>query len=80
MCQRELVVRLEDQGRPVSENDLRDMMSFITVLPFADIVVAERQFVNLSRQARLDERYETNMLTSIFDIQEGEGSDPTDCR
>lgn len=31
--ERELVVRLEDQGRAVTENDLRDMMAFITVLP-----------------------------------------------
>ncbi|MCH2394634.1 hypothetical protein [Oceanibaculum sp.] len=71
--ERELAVRLEDQGRAISENDLRDMMSFITVLPFADIVVAEKQFVNLSRQARLDERYDTRMLTSIFAFLEDEG-------
>lgn len=71
--ERELVVRLEDQGRAILENDLRDMMSFMTVLPFADIVVAEKQFVNLSRQARLDERYGTRVLTSIFDLLEDEG-------
>ena len=71
--ERELVVRLEDQGRAISENDLRDMMSFMTVLPFADIVIAEKQFVNLSRQAGLDERYGTRLLTSIFDLLEGEG-------
>lgn len=70
--ERELAVRLEDQGRTVSENDLRDMMSFVTVFPFADTIVAEKQFVNLSRQARLDERYETKMLTSIFDLQRDE--------
>lgn len=66
--ERELVVRLEDQGRAVSENDLRDMMAFITVLPFADVMVAEKQFVNLARQARLDERYGTTLLTSIHDL------------
>lgn len=71
--ERELAVRLEDQGRAVSENDLRDMMSFVTVIPFADIVIAEKQFVNLSRQARLDERYGTRMFTSIFEFLEVEG-------
>ncbi len=71
--ERELVVRIEDQGRAISENDLRDMMSFITVLPFADIMVAEKQFVNLSRQAGLDKRYGTRILTSIFDLLEDEG-------
>lgn len=66
--ERELVVRLEDQNRAISENDLRDMMAFVTVLPLADIIVAEKQFVNLARQARLDERYNTRLLTSIFDL------------
>lgn len=66
--ERELVVRLEDQGRPVTENDLRDMMAFITVLPFADVVVAEKQFVNLARQARLNERYGTRLLTSLREL------------
>lgn len=64
----ELVVRLEDQGRAISENDLRDMASFITVLPLADVIVAEKQFVNLARQARLDERHATTLLTSIYDL------------
>lgn len=66
--ERELVVRLEDQHRAVSENDLRDMMAFMTVLPLADIIIAEKQFVNLARQARLDERYNTTLMTSIFDL------------
>lgn len=66
--ERELVIRLEDQGRAISENDLRDMMAFITVLPFADVVVAEKQFVNLARQARLDELYNNTLMTSIFEL------------
>ena len=68
--ERELVVRLEDQGRPVSENDLRDMWAFMTVLPLADVIVAEKQFVNLVWQARLDERYGTTLFTSIFELIE----------
>lgn len=66
--ERELVIRLEDQARDLNENDLRDMMSFITVIPFADVVVAEKQFVNLARQARLGETYRTELLTSVFDL------------
>jgi hypothetical protein len=66
--ERELAVRLEDQDRALTENDLRDMMSFVTVLPFADIMVAEKQFVNLTRQAKLDKRYGTDLLTSVFDL------------
>lgn len=64
----ELAVRLEDQGRALSENDLRDMAAFVTVLPMADVIVAEKQFVNLARQARLDDLFETTLLTSIHDL------------
>lgn len=66
--ERELVVRLEGQLRDINENDLRDMASFIIVLPFADVVVAEKQFVNLARQARFGESLGTTLMTSIFDF------------
>jgi hypothetical protein len=66
--ERELVIRLEDQARAISENDLRDMTSFTTVIPFADVVVAEKPFVNLARQARLGEAYSTELLTSVLDL------------
>lgn len=63
--ERELVVRLEDQDRDMNENDLRDMASFIAVVPVADIFVAENPFVNLARQAKLDRLYDTALLTSV---------------
>ncbi|WP_027581174.1 hypothetical protein [Bradyrhizobium sp. Ai1a-2] len=46
--ERQLTVRLEDQSRATTENDLRDMAAFITALPLVDVIVAEKQFVNLS--------------------------------
>ncbi|TGX55817.1 hypothetical protein E5A73_01425 [Sphingomonas gei] len=66
--ERELVVRLEDQARAITENDLRDMAAFTMVVPFADMVVAEKPFVNLARQARLDKHYGAVLMTSIFDL------------
>jgi hypothetical protein len=66
--ERQLAVRLEDQSRAVEENDLRDMATFVTTLPLVDIVVAEKQFVNLSQQANLDKVYGTHLLTTIHDI------------
>jgi hypothetical protein len=68
-AERELVIRLEDQARAVTENDLRDMSAFTAVLPLADVVVAEKPFVNLAKQARLGELYGTSMLTSIFELE-----------
>lgn len=67
-AERELAIRLEDQSRAVTDNDLRDMAAFTAVLPLADMIIAEKPFVNLAKQARLDERYGTVMLTSIFDF------------
>jgi hypothetical protein len=64
----ELVIRLEDQKRTVNENDLRDMASFTAVLPLADMIVAEKAFVNLARQAGLDKKYCTALLTTVSDL------------
>lgn len=66
--ERQLAVRLEDQKRVLNENDIRDMSAFTTALPLVDIMVAEKQFVNLSRQAKLDNQYKTLMLTSVHDL------------
>ncbi len=67
-AERQLAVRLEDQPRVTTDNDQRDMAAFAAALPLADMLVAERQFVNLSRQARLDRRYGTQLLTSVNDL------------
>lgn len=72
----ELVVRLIGQDLAVLENALRGMPSFMTDSRLAIITVAEIQFVNLSCQAPLGERYGTKLLTSIFDMLIEEGSPP----
>jgi hypothetical protein len=68
--ERELVVRLEDQRHATNENDLRDMSSFTTALPLADILVGEKAFANLARQARLGEKYGTVLLTSVTELSQ----------
>jgi hypothetical protein len=67
-AERELAVRLEDQARSIAENDLRDMASFTTALPLADILVGEKPFINLARQAKLGDTYNTRLLTNISDL------------
>jgi hypothetical protein len=66
--ERELAIRTEAESRQLSENDLRDVASFYTVLPYADIVVAEKALVSRARQARLGSLYDTELLTSIGDL------------
>ncbi len=63
--ERELALRIEEQPRPLHENDFRDMATFCAVLPYADVVIAEKQFVNLSTQASLDKKYNTLVSTKL---------------
>ncbi|WP_333586318.1 hypothetical protein [Phenylobacterium sp.] len=63
--EREITLRLEAQSRAVTLNDMRDMRTFCSVLPYADIVVAEQQFTSLARQAGLPARYGARLETDI---------------
>lgn len=63
--EREIVLRLEAQDRSLDENDFRDMASFCAVIPYADCIVAEKQFVNLARQAGLGKHYNTMLETNL---------------
>ncbi|MBK1696987.1 hypothetical protein [Rhodovibrio salinarum] len=66
--EREIALRLEAQSRCIEENDLRDMQSFCAAVPYADEVIAEKQFVNLARQAKLDRKYSTKLGTDILSL------------
>lgn len=66
--EREIALRLEAQARPIEENDFRDMQSFCAVVPYADEVVAEKQFINLARQAKLDRKYGTKLGTDVLSL------------
>ena len=66
--EREIALRLEAQARPIEENDFRDMQSFCAVVPYADEVIAEKQFVNLALQAKLDRKYGTKLGTDVLSL------------
>jgi hypothetical protein len=68
--ERELAVRLEDQKRPIEENDFRDMQAFCATIPYADEVVGEKLFVNVARQAKLHKKYGTRITTNILDLSQ----------
>jgi hypothetical protein len=67
--ERELTLRLESQKRPIDENDFRDMQAFGAVAPYADYVVAEKQFCNLAIQSGLGPTYETKITTDILSLE-----------
>jgi hypothetical protein len=69
--EREIALRLEAaQNRPVAPNDFRDMQTFCAVLCYADVVVAENMFANLARQAKLDRKYNTEVLTNLLALND----------
>lgn len=68
--ERELAAITENETRSINENDLRDLAALIVVLPYADIVVGEKAFINRARQARLGNHYKTMLLTSISELRE----------
>jgi hypothetical protein len=61
----EMAARLEAQSRALQENDIRDMLSFYTALPYASHIVGEKAFVSLAKQANLDKKYSTSLSKSL---------------
>jgi hypothetical protein len=69
--EREITLRLDAQrDRPIHENDFRDMQTFCTVVPYADIVVAEKQFTSLACQAGLDRKFGTVITPDLGELTE----------
>lgn len=67
-AEREIALKLEGQKRAIQINDFCDMQNFTTVLPYADIIVAEKQFVNLARQAGMTNRFKARLETRLSSL------------
>ena len=63
-----LSVSLEKQSRPIHANDIRDMHSFCSAIPYALRLIAENTFVTLALQSKLDSRYGCNISTKLDDL------------
>jgi hypothetical protein len=70
LIEREIGLKLEQQRRAIAVNDMRDMKNFTTVLPYADFVIAEKQFVNLASQAGLATKYGSQLGTNFGTLRE----------
>jgi hypothetical protein len=69
--EREMALLLEDQhNRSIQENDFRDMQTFCAVVAYADIIVAENMFSSLARQAGLDKKFNTQIVTSLLELKD----------
>ncbi len=68
--EQEISLRLEAQKGPIKENDIRDMSSFSAAVPYCDMLIAEKQFINLAKQAGLDKKFGTRLETQVAAICE----------
>lgn len=63
-----LAARLESQTGALHVNDIRDVLSFYTAIPYSERLVSEKNFVSLARQAKLDTRYNVALHTNLEEI------------
>lgn len=63
-----LSVCLEKQTRAIHANDIRDMHSFCSAIPYASRLIAENTFVTLARQSKLDTRYGCTISTKLDEL------------
>lgn len=64
----EMATRLEAKTGPLSTNDVLDMQSFYTAIPYSDRVVAEKAAISRAQQAKLDSKYGVALSRSLEDL------------
>ena len=64
----EMAARLESKTGALSANDVLDMQSFYTAIPYSDRVVAEKASISRAKQARLDSKYGVALSRSLEDL------------
>ena len=68
-CIHQLLLRLYDNPSLAREgNNLVDVTSIAQGIVCCDVVVTEKQWVDLARQAKLDERFRVTMLANVNDL------------
>ena len=58
-----------DIKRNIEWNDLLDIASLCVPIPYFDYVVAEKYFITLAKQAKLDEMFNTVLLTDLNELE-----------
>lgn len=64
----EMAARLEAKTGGLSTNDVLDMQSFYTAIPYSNRVVAEKGAISRAKQARLDSKYGVALSRSLEDL------------
>lgn len=64
----EMAARLEAQTGNICPNDVFDMQSFYTAIPYSTHIIAEKGAISRARQAKLDLRYQVSLSQSLTDL------------
>jgi hypothetical protein len=67
-----LAIGRESQAGSLKENDLGDIDNFYTAIPYANIIVAEKNFTAIAEQAKLNKAYGVTLhtrLENVFPLQ-----------
>lgn len=65
----EIAARLEIQKGKLELNDILDISSIVTSTPYSNAIVAERDFISLARQAKLNEKYGVSLHTNLKELE-----------
>ena len=63
-----MAARLESETGPLEANDLFDMQSFYTAIPYSCHVIAEKASISRARQAKLGSLYNVKLSQSLNDL------------
>jgi hypothetical protein len=55
-------------GGPFEAGDLRDLGALAVAFAYCDIVVTERQWVHIARQAKLDDKFGTVIISDVSEL------------
>ncbi len=64
----EMAARLESKTGSIETNDVFDMQSFYTAIPYSSRVIAEKASISRALQAKLDARYQVALSRSLDDL------------
>lgn len=61
--------RHRQYDKVIEPNDLNDLSFLSVAIPYCDIVVTERQWVDLAKRKHLDQKYQTALISDLADLE-----------
>ena len=63
-------IKMHPKNMPFHKNDFLDLMYLAAMIPYCDVVVTEKKWVDLAHQAKLDKLYNTKLFCNIQQLLE----------